>query len=149
MIRKRRLRRESVALLNGGKKRLIRHKALVLALGLFILSASVAGQTRSRREVSGIIYFTNNTPRNRGTFPVELFSVDKKRRIATADRSEPDLFNFTGIRPGKYLLKFTWPQRCVLWYRIDLTKVSETDIRVIMDAACSHANGSIQDLPRR
>jgi hypothetical protein len=102
-----------------------------------------------RRTISGTIYYTNNTPSNRRTFPVELFSVNKNRRIATADRSDPDLFSFTGIKPGKYLLKFTWPNRCVLWYRIDLTKDSETDIRVIMDAACAHADGSIQDLPRR
>lgn len=136
-------------MLNGGKKILTRHRLFVLALGLAILTSPTAGRTRIRRTISGTIYYTNNIPSNRQTFPVELFSVNKHRRIATADRSDPDQFSFTGIKPGKYLLKFTWPNRCVLWYRIDLTKDSETDIRVIMDAACAHADGSIQDLPRR
>ena len=124
-------------------------RALVLGLGLMILVTSSAGQSRVRRGVSGIIYFTNNTPSDRGTFPVELFSLNQRRRIAAANRAAPELFSFSGIKPGKYLLKFTWPQRCVLWYRVDLTKASQPDVRVIMDAACAHADGSIQDLPRQ
>jgi hypothetical protein len=121
----------------------------VLGLGLVILVTSSAGQSRARRAISGIIYFTNDTPSDRGTFPVELFNLNKSRRIAAANRPAPELFSFSGIKPGKYLLKFTWPQRCVLWYRVDLTKTSQTDVRIIMDADCAHANGSIQDLPRQ
>jgi hypothetical protein len=135
--------------LNGGKGSRSRLKVFVLALGLVIATTSAAGQTKTRRKISGIIYFTDNTPLDRGTFPVELFSRNKRWRIATAERSEPELFHLTGIMPGKYLLKLTWPQRCVLWYRVDLTEESQTDIRIVMDAACAHANGSVQDLPRR
>lgn len=56
-------------------------------------------------------------------------------------------FALTGLKPGKYLLKFNWPNHCVVWYRVNLTEQSRSDVRIIMDAACAHADGSIQELP--
>jgi hypothetical protein len=94
------------------------------------------------RTLSGIIYFTNNTPRNFDTFPVELYTRNLKRRLVTSKADARGHFKLTGIKPGKYLLKFTWPpNRCTLWYKIDVTTDSNTSIRVIMDAACSGHNG--------
>jgi len=43
-------------------------------------------------------------------------------------------------------MKVTWPEHCVLWYRVTLTTKSERNVRIIMDADCAHANGKIQDL---
>ena len=109
------------------------------------------GQTRMsvlpRRALAGIIYFTNNTPDDVERFPVELFTRNKRRRLAVTMPDHKHRFAFADLRPGKYLLRLTWPNRCVLWYRVDLTKESRSDVRIIMDVDCAHANGSIQDLP--
>lgn len=119
----------------------------VLAASLIIaaLAPNVFGQ--NRRAASGIIYFTNNTPRDVRTFPVEILTRDKKKVVAATKPDEHSQFEFSSIKPGKYLLRLTWPQRCVLWYRMDLTRESKSRIRIIMDAACAHTNGTIQDLP--
>lgn len=124
-------------------------KVVGVGLAFMILPVAGLGTFADARTLSGIIYFTNNTPPHSDTFPVQLFSLKKKKRLATANRSDHQRFQFTGVKPGKYLLKFTWPHRCVLWYRVDLTKESQTEIRIIMDAACAHADGAIQDLPAR
>lgn len=98
--------------------------------------------------LSGIIYFTNNSPRNKDTFPVELFAPDQKTLVAATLADESGGFQLREVKPGKYLLKFTWPpDRCTLWYRVEVPKDSNTRIRVIMDAACSAHDGAIQDLP--
>jgi hypothetical protein len=97
--------------------------------------------------LSGIIYFTNNTPRNIETFPVELYKRNQKMRLIAGTANADGTFKLTGIKPGKYLLKFTWPpDRCTLWYRVEVPADSSKRIRVIMDAACSGHNGLIQDL---
>jgi hypothetical protein len=116
---------------------------LVLLLCNFAVTASAKGG----RTLSGIIYFTNNTPENVEQFPVELFGRDQKHLVAATTPDQRHRFAFTDLKPGKYLLKFNWPNHCVLWYRVNLTKQSRSDIRVIMDAACAHADGSIQELP--
>jgi alpha-amylase/alpha-mannosidase (GH57 family) len=108
---------------------------------------SASTNAKETRALAGIIYFTNNTPDNVERFPVELFTRNKRRRVAATMPDQKHRFAFDGLRPGKYLLKVSWPNRCVLWYRVDLTKQSRGDVRIIMDAACAHANGSIQDLP--
>jgi hypothetical protein len=122
-------------------------KHLPAALVL-LASLGFGAFAQSKRTASGIIYFTNNSPDNLQSFPVELLS-SKKKAIATTNPDEHYRFAFTGIDAGKYLLKLTWPNHCVLWYRIDLTKKSETEVSIIMDAACAHDNGKIRDLPKR
>jgi hypothetical protein len=124
-----------------------------LVLVFLLLSIHLTGicpdRYEDRRTLSGIIYFTNNTPGNLDTFPVELYSRDGKRRVGAVTADKNGGFVMAGIRPGKYLLKFVWPPRsCTLWYRVDVTRESRNDIKVIMDAACGTGqSGKIRDLP--
>jgi hypothetical protein len=127
---------------------MVREFACVLAMLLLLpVVPTLAGRDEDQRTLSGIIYFTNNTPDDVENFPVELYTRDQKRRIASTKPNEKHRFALTDVKPGKYLLKLTWPNHCVLWYRVDLTKESLSNVRIIMDAACAHANGSIRDLP--
>jgi len=116
--------------------------------GLFtslLLALSVYSQ--GQRTASGIIYFTNNTPDNVGSFPIEVLTRNKKKLVASTQPDDHHKFEFRSLKPDKYLLRVTWPNHCVLWYRMDLTKESRTQIRVIMDLECAHFNGKIRDLP--
>ena len=123
-------------------------KRALLVLVLIALTAlAAAGQ--GKRKVAGIIYFTNNTPPNVQTFPVEIVTPNRKRVVAATLPDNRHQFEFREISRGKYLLKLTWPNRCVLWYRMDLTKESKTQVKVIMDAECAHFNGTIQNLPKQ
>jgi hypothetical protein len=108
-----------------------------------------AADSQKARRIEGIIYFTNNTPRNLDTFPIELYSRADRERNAARSAGANGVFKLTGIKLGKYLLRLTWPpDRCTLRYRVDVTKESGSNIRVIMDAACgSGRDGSVQDLP--
>lgn len=124
------------------------NKVVLLAL-LFVIPQVTPfyGASRKGNTLAGIIYFTNNTPGNVETFPVELYTRNQKKRLMTAKANADGTFKLSGVRPGKYLLKFTWPpDRCTLWYRVNVPKDSNKRIRVIMDAACSGHNGIIQDL---
>ena len=121
---------------------------LVLFIVLLIWPPLASGQANGRasRTLSGMIYFTNNTPRNLDEFPVELLTRDKRRRVARVMASKHGDFELTGIKPGKYLLKFTWPPDiCTLLYRVDARAESKTRLTVIMDAACGDG-GSIRDI---
>ena len=120
-------------------------RTLLILVVMATTALAVYGQ--GKRTVTGIIYFTNNTPPDVQTFPVEIFTPNRKRVIATTRPDDRHQFEFREISRGKYLLKLTWPNRCVLWYRLDLTKESKTQAKVIMDAACAHFNGTIQNLP--
>lgn len=136
----------------GNRNRTAREFAclLVLSATLFVVPTAAGGAaSKAQRTLSGIIYFTNNTPSDVEEFPVELYACDQKRRIASTKPNDRHRFELNGVKPGKYLLKLTWPNHCVLWYRVDLTKESLTNARVIMDAACAHANGVVQDFPER
>ena len=119
---------------------------------LLILPQGKYSNTRKQgeeRNLAGIIYFTNDTPRNLDIFPVELYTRNQKRRLAATKADARGNFNLAGIKAGKYLLKITWPpDRCTLWYKIDVTTNSNTTISVIMDAACSGHNGDVQELPK-
>lgn len=118
-------------------------------LAMLLIANGAAAYAPAGRNVNGIIYFTNNTPDDIRSFPVEVFARNRRKIIATTTPDEHHRFNFAGIAPGKYLLKLTWPQRCVLWYRLDLSEHSQTEIQIIMDAACAHFNGKIRDLPMK
>jgi hypothetical protein len=109
-------------------------------------AAAPAQSPQLKRTLSGIIYFTNDTPRNLDTFPVELFTHDRRRRVLASKANAHGGFELTGIKPGKYVLKLTWPpERCELWYRVDLRKESKTSATVVMDAACS-GGSHVRDL---
>lgn len=109
------------------------------------LALNVFGQ--NQRSASGIIYFTNNTPPNLRTFPVEILTRDKKKVVAATRPDEHSQFAFSSIRPGRYLLRLTGPDKCVLWYKMDLTRESKSRIRILMDVDCAHFNGKTKDLP--
>lgn len=124
----------------------MRNHLLIATLLIFAGAFPVFGQ-RSR-DAGGIIYFTNNTPDDLRSFPVQIVTRNQKKVIASTTPGQHKEFHFRGVAADKYLLKLTWPGHCVLWYRLDLRKESKTQIRVIMDAACAHVNGKISDLPR-
>ena len=98
------------------------------------------------RTLGGDIIFTNNTPRDLATFPVELYTTDQRRRIAATTAGARGAFTLTGIEPGRYLLRLTWAAKpCTLWYRVDLTRASNTEFQVLLDVDCAHGNGRILD----
>jgi hypothetical protein len=116
--------------------------AITMALQVYEISAAA----KHDRTLSSVIYFTNNTPPNVDQFPVELFTRNPKRRVVSTRPNDKSKFRLTGLEARQYLLKVTWPGRCVLWYRVNLTKQSRLDARIIMDVECAHRNGAIQDL---
>ena len=124
-------------------------KLLLLVLLLATPPASGAhAQRQTRRTLSGMIYFTNDTPPDKHTFPVELFTADRRRRVLAVKPDRHGGFELKGIRPGRYVLKLTWPRTgCELWYRADLRRESKTEVTIVMDAACSGGSG-VRDLPR-
>jgi hypothetical protein len=116
---------------------------LLLLFGLFPFQ-TVAAQERAT--LVGIIYFTNNTPEEVEQFPIELFTSDRGRRVAKTKPDHAHRFKFSELKPRKYLLRVTWPGRCVLWYRVNLTTKSAFTGRLIMDVDCAHANGVVRGL---
>jgi hypothetical protein len=123
-------------------------KILLLILLLNATPASDASaQGRARRALSGMIYFTNDTPSDKHTFPVELFTSDRRRRVAATRPNKHGGFELKGLRPGRYILKLTWPRAgCELWYRADLRRESRPNVTIVMDAACS-GGSYVRDLP--
>jgi hypothetical protein len=117
-----------------------------LVVPIILVLAAVIANGQTRRRAAGIIYFTNNTPRDLQSFPIEILKTTN-HRLKLAYPDEHYRFGFSHLRPGKYVLRLTWPKHCVLSYRLDLTERSIESIEVIMDAACAHANGKMQDLP--
>jgi hypothetical protein len=120
-----------------------------LRLGVVLTVAScTAAHVRGpvSRTLGGDIYFTNNTPRDLATFPVELYTPDQKRRVAGTTASAKGEFTLTGIEPGNYLLRVAWAtNHCTLWYRVDLTAGSRSGIVILMDVDCAHGNGEVLD----
>lgn len=125
----------------------MRKFAFLLLLLMIIQAGGATVREEGGRTLSGIIYFTNNTPRDRETFPIELFTSDEKTHLAGTTPDDHGSFEFKGLQPGKYLLKLTWPNFCTLSYRVDLRAASKTGIRIVMDAACAHHNGKTTELP--
>ena len=118
----------------------------VSAALIIIGATSMIAFGQSQRRAAGIIYFTNNTPDDLRTFPIEILSGANKRLLMTYP-DEHFRFAFAALRPGKYVLRLTWPKRCVLSYRLNLSKQSMEQIRIIMDVECAHHDGEIRDLP--
>ena len=122
-------------------------KLLLLVLLLTTPLAAAPAEKGARRTLSGIILFTNDTPPDKHTFPVELFTADRRRRVVASRPNRHGGFELKGIRPGRYILKLTWPRTgCELWYRVDLRRESKTEITIVMDAACS-GGSYVRDLP--
>ena len=124
----------------------LRLRATLSALLAIGACSAIVGQAGSR-EVAGIVYFTNNTPDDIRSFPVEVLTTQKNQVMAATRLDSDSRFRLSSLKPGKYLLRLSWPGHCVLSYRLDLTKASQTRIRVIMDVDCAHFNGKIRTLP--
>ena len=123
--------------------------ASVIKLGAvvaIVLATVISINGQNQRRAAGIVYFTNNTPQDLRTFPVEILKGANKR-VAVTYLDEHYRFSFANLKPGKYLLRLTWPKHCVLSYRLDLSRQSIEKIEVIMDVECAHHNGEIRDLP--
>lgn len=116
--------------------------ATLIIVGL----AALVTYGQSQRRAAGIVYFTNNTPPDLRTFPVEILK-GTNQKIAVTNLDEHYRFSFSNLKSGKYLLRLTWPKQCVLSYRLDLSRQSIEKIEVIMDVECAHHNGEIRDLP--
>ena len=115
--------------------------AVLIIIGLAAIGAY--GQTQHR--AAGIVYFTNNTPKDLRSFPVEI--LKGRQQVALTHLDEQYRFSFANLQAGKYLLRLTWPKQCVLSYRLDLSRQSLEKIEVIMDVECAHHDGEIRDLP--
>lgn len=125
-----------------------RHLWKSLTAGVLLAAAGcTAAHLRQpeARTVAGRIIFTNNTPPDLESFPVQLFTVDRKRQVAATTADARGHFTLSGIRPGGYLVRLTWAaEHCTLWYRVDLTRGSR-EIEALMDVDCAHRNGAVLD----
>ena len=125
---------------------------LILTLSSYLFgygqSAKVFPKQKNKATLKGIIYFTNDTPPDKDTFPVELFTRDQKKRVAATTPLQ-GIFEFKDIKPGKYILKLTWTpgERCVLFYRVDFTRKLKIEAQIIMDAACGSGSAAPRTLP--
>lgn len=104
-----------------------------------------AGRRKAARTVSGIVYFTNNSPADYA-FLVELFEGRAKRRVAAKwTDGQSGYFEFKGLRPGVYYVQVSGPDICLLQYKVDATRKQPEDLRVFGDAGCGrHA---VEGLP--
>src|SRR5881394_1482142 len=101
------------------KEDVVMWKMSVTAL-IVIIAASIGGYSQNQRRAAGTVYFTNNTPKDIHTFPVEILKGSK--RVAVTHLDEHYRFSFSDLRAAKYLLRLTWPKHCVLSYRLDLSQ---------------------------
>jgi hypothetical protein len=116
-----------------------------VAAALIVIGLATIAYGQTQRRAAGIIYFTNNTPEDVRSFPVEV--LKSNRKVALTYPDERFRFAFSNLMPAKYVVRLTWPKHCVLSYRLDLSKQSIDLIKVIMDAECAHNNGRVRDLP--
>ena len=89
------------------------------------------------RTVSGMIYFTNNTPDDKSYF-VELFAGRARRRLAAKWTRDSGYFEFKGLRPGVYYLQISGPQICLLQYEVDASRAQPERLTILGDAGCGH-----------
>jgi hypothetical protein len=116
-----------------------------IALLCLLLAAGLCGgaraddktaRKRADRTVSGIVYFTNNSPEDY-TFLVELFEGRAKRRVAAKwTDGQSGGFEFKGLRPGVYYVQVSGPDICLLQYRVDASKGQPEHLQVFGDAGC-------------
>ena len=101
-------------------------------------AADKTGRKKADRTVSGIVYFTNNSPDDY-TFLIELFEGRAKRRVAAKwTEGQNGNFEFKGLRPGVYYLQVSGPDICLLQYKVDASKGRPEHLQVFGDAGCGH-----------
>ncbi|HEX7956297.1 MAG TPA: hypothetical protein VF508_05095 [Pyrinomonadaceae bacterium] len=101
------------------------------------LAAEKGRRAKPDRAVTGMIYFTNNTPDDRSYF-VELFAGRARRRLAAKWTEDSGYFEFKGLRPGVYYLQISGPQICLLQYEVDASKRQPERLTILGDAGCGH-----------
>ncbi|HEX6186163.1 MAG TPA: hypothetical protein VFZ44_19900 [Pyrinomonadaceae bacterium] len=99
------------------------------------------------RTVSGMIYYTNNSPDDYSFF-VELFAGRAKRRLAAKWTADTGYFEFKGLRPGVYYLQISGPQICLLQYEVDASKTQPERLTILGDAGCGHHHVAGLPAPR-
>lgn len=111
---------------------------------LVLLSACLSGGAHAAhrpapkrpaaRTVSGMIYFTNNTPKDRSYF-VELYGRTK-RRLAAKWTRDSGFFEFKGLKPGVYYLQISGPNICLLQYEVNASRRQPGQLTILGDAGC-------------
>lgn len=100
-------------------------------------AADRPARAKAPRTVSGMIYFTNDTPKDKSYF-IELFDGRAGRRLAAKWTEDTGYFEFGGLRPGVYYLQISGPQICLLQYRVDASKRQPEQLTILGDAGCGH-----------
>ena len=111
----------------------------LLATCLCVVSHAAGRTRRARpaRTVSGMIYYTNNSPKDHSFF-IELFAGRARRRLAAKWTEDTGYFEFKGLRPGVYYLQISGPQICLLQYEVDASKRQPEQLTILGDAGCGH-----------
>ena len=122
------------------KARAMKRTALLCALlaSSLCAGAPAAGRPagkRPARTVSGMIYFTNDTPEDKSYF-IELFAGRAKRRLAAKWTEDSGFFEFKGLRPGVYYLQISGPNICLLQYEVDASRRQPKQLTILGDAGC-------------
>ena len=108
-------------------------------------AADKTGRKRPERTVSGIVYFTNNSPKDY-TFLIELFEGRARRRVAAKwTNGQSGDFEFKGLRPGVYYVQVSGPNICLLQYKVDASSRQPEPLQVFGDAGCG--NHTVEGLP--
>ncbi len=99
-------------------------------------AASAKGRvTKPARTVSGMIYFTNDTPPDKSYF-IELFRGRPVRRLAAKWTRDSGYFEFKGLRPGVYYLQISGPNICLLQYEVNAARTQPEQLTILGDAGC-------------
>ena len=121
----------------------------IVVVVVVILVAGIRVESKTPlRKLRGTVYYSNNTPANLDDFPVELLATNQKTKIAETTLTDAGHFSIDDVPAGRYLLRMTNLNNCVITFRVDLRRQSITNVRIVMDAACAHLNGKIDDLPK-
>ena len=119
-------------------KRVVLPSIFLLAALCAAARAEGEGESKTRtRTVSGMVYFTNNSP-DVYEFPVELFNSKFKRIAAKRTENDSGYFEFKGLRPGLYYVQVLINNRCLLQYEVDARKGQPERLQVFGDAGCGH-----------
>jgi hypothetical protein len=110
----------------------------LLLLAALCAAAHAKGEAKpGTRTVSGMVYFTNNSP-DVHDFPVELFNSKFRRIAATRTPRDGGYFEFKGLRPGLYYVQVLINSRCLLQYEVDARKAQPEQMTILGDAGCGH-----------
>ena len=128
-------------------KRVVLSSLILLAALCAAAHAKGEGESKRRtRTISGMVYFTNDTP-DVHDFPVELFDSKFRRIAATRTPLHDGYFEFKGLRPAKYYLQVLISSRCLLQYEVDARKSQPERMTILGDADCGSGSHQIVGMP--